>query len=139
MPEDVLRLYEEAAGIADQSPRSAAALLRTALEVLTSNHLGQMGVSLNNAIGNLVSDGRLDPELQKAMDVLRVTGNGAVHPREVQLDDSAPHAAAMFELLNLAVERLVARPNRIAHLYEQLPETNLAAIGRRDAASSETS
>lgn len=134
MPEDVVALYEEAASIADLSPRSAAALLRTALEVLTSNHLGQAGARLNDAIGNLVAQGQLDPELQQAMDIVRVTGNGAVHPREVQLDeDDTQSVQALFELLNLTVERLIARPQRIARIYEQLPKDKLDQINRRDS------
>jgi hypothetical protein len=133
MPADVLSLYEEAVSIADLSPRSASALLRTALEVLTINHLGQDGVSLNDGIGNLVKDGSLDDALQKAMDYLRVTGNGAVHPREVQLDDKAQSVEALFELLNLVVERLVYRPQRIAHLYAQLPESKRQQVEQRDS------
>jgi hypothetical protein len=133
MPPDVLALYDEAASIADLSPRSASALLRTALEVLTTNHLGQQNVSLNDAIGNLVKDGRLDESLQQAMDYLRLTGNGAVHPREVQLDDQSPSVEALFELLNLVVERLVYRPQRIAHLYAQLPESKRQAVDQRDS------
>lgn len=133
MPADVQALYEEAASIADLSPRSAAALLRTGLEVLTGNHLGQSNVMLNDAIANLVANGRLDPELQQAMDFLRLTGNGAVHPRELQLEDSSQSVLALFELLNLAVERLVARPQRINRLYEQLPQEKRDAIDRRDS------
>ncbi|GAT03813.1 uncharacterized protein RMCFA_3925 [Mycolicibacterium fortuitum subsp. acetamidolyticum] len=135
MPTDVLSLYEEAASISDLSPRSAAALLRTGLEVLTTNHLGQEGVRLNDAIGNLVRDGSLDESLQQAMDYLRLTGNGAVHPREVQLDDQAQSVEALFELLNLVVERLVYRPQRIAHLYAQLPESKRQAVEQRDSNS----
>ncbi|GAT01604.1 DUF4145 domain-containing protein [Mycolicibacterium fortuitum] len=133
MPADVLSLYEEAVSIADLSPRSASALLRTALEVLTTNHLGQQGVKLNDAIGSLVRDGRLDESLQQAMDYLRLTGNGAVHPREVQLDDQSQSVEALFELLNLVVERLVYRPQRIAHLYAQLPESKRQAVEERDS------
>ncbi|OBB26314.1 hypothetical protein A5792_04275 [Mycolicibacterium peregrinum] len=132
MPEDVLDLYNEARMVADLSPRSASALLRTALEVLTTNHLGQDGVRLNDAIGNLVQAGRLDDELQQAMDVLRLTGNGAVHPREVRLDDNSNDATAMFELLNLVVDRLVVRPARIRKLYADLPESKREQIDKRD-------
>jgi len=133
MPPDVLSLFEEAVSIADLSPRSASALLRTALEVLTTKHLGQEGVSLNDGIGNLVRDGSLDESLQQAMDYLRLTGNGAVHPREVQLDDQAQSVEALFELLNLVVERLVYRPQRIAHLYAQLPESKRQQVEKRDS------
>ncbi|CDO06403.1 DUF4145 domain-containing protein [Mycolicibacterium cosmeticum] len=132
MPDDVLELYREASSVADVSPRSAAALLRTALEVLTRNHLGQSGVSLNDAIGNLVKDRQLSVKLQQAMDVLRITGNDYVHPREVQLDDSAKEASAMFDLLNIIVDRLIVEPQRIAQLYADLPESKRQQVERRD-------
>lgn len=132
MPSAVKALYDEARTVAGFSPRSAAALLRTALEVLVQEHLGQGGVGLNDAIGNLVKAGRLDEELQQAMDLLRLTGNGAVHPREIRLDDTQPGAGAMFELLNLVVDRLVARPLKIERLYEQLPQSKKDQIGKRD-------
>lgn len=132
MPEDVLSLYDEARSVVDLSPRSASALLRTGLEVLLHNHLDQAGVALNEAIGNLVRAGKLDQELQQAMDFLRLTGNGAVHPKELQLDDRANNAEALFELLNLAVERLVTRPVKIRKLYEQLPESKRQAADKRD-------
>lgn len=131
MPDDVKDLYEEARTVADLSPRSAAALLRTALETLTREHLG-LKAGLNDAIAELVRQGRLDAELQRAMDLLRVTGNGAVHPSELQLDDSLPEAEALFELLNLIVERLVSVPKRIERLYNDLPETRRQQIDARD-------
>lgn len=132
MPDDVLALYEEAGSIADLSPRSASALLRTALEVLVQNHLGQKG-SLNDAIGNLVSDGRIDADLQKAMDVLRLSGNSAVHPKEIRLDDTKGDATAYFELLNMVVERLVVRTQRLQNIYDALPESKRKQIAERDA------
>lgn len=132
MPEDVLALYAEARSVVDLSPRSASALLRTGLEVLAHNHLEQAGVVLNDAIGNLVRAGKIDEELQQAMDFLRLTGNGAVHPKELQLDDQANNAEALFELLNLAVERLIRRPQKIRKLYEQIPESKRQAVEKRD-------
>jgi|SRR5664280_250561 len=134
MPEDVKALYEEARSIADLSPRSAAALLRTALETLTRKHLGQKG-RLNEAIGDLVSAGKIDQSLQQAMDLVRITGNGSVHPAELQPDDTSATASALFEILNLIVERLVAQPNRIRQLYGQLPEAQLQQVERRDGMS----
>lgn len=132
MPDDVLALYREAGAIADISPRSASALLRTALEVLVQNHLGRNG-KLNDAIGDLVKDGLLDDELQQAMDVLRLVGNGAVHPKEIRLDDTKGEATAYFELLNIVVERLIVRPQRLNNLYAALPESKRNQIEQRDS------
>lgn len=134
MPDDVRALYEEARGVADLSPRSAAALLRTALETLTREHLQQEG-RLNDAIGRLVAKGALDESLQQAMDLVRITGNGAVHPSELQADDTGATAHALFEIVNLIVERLVAQPKRIQRLYDQLPEPQRQQVSRRDESS----
>ncbi|MDZ7883934.1 MAG: DUF4145 domain-containing protein [Mycobacterium sp.] len=125
-------LYNEAGAIADISPRGAAALLRTALEVLTSNHLGQPDVKLTNAIGNLVKAGQIDKRLQQAMDVLRVTGNDAVHPHQLRLADGTDEATALFKLLNLIVDRLVAIPQQIDSLYDAIPESKRDYIDQRD-------
>eukprot|EP01031_Cornospumella_fuschlensis_P049643 gene49643-60771_t len=78
LPENVLSIYNEAANIVNSSPRGALALLRLAIQELCIN-LGESGKDLNKDIGNLVSKGLL-PDVQKALDVVRVIGNNAVHP-----------------------------------------------------------
>ena len=77
MPEDVHKVYEEAAAIANQSPRAASALLRLAIEILLKD-LGEAG-TINGRHKNLVKKG-LDERIQQALDIVRVTGNNAVHP-----------------------------------------------------------
>ena len=72
MPEDVHKVYEEAAAIANQSPRAASALLRLAIEILLKD-LGEAG-TINEGIKNLVKKG-LDERIQQALDIVRVTGN----------------------------------------------------------------
>ncbi len=124
-------LYEEARAVAGVSPRAAAALLRVALERLTA-HLGYGEKKLNDAIGALVAEGRLAPDLQQAMDALRITGNDASHPGEVRLDDEAGGLAALFEIVNVLVERLVSIPTRISKIYGALPEDKRAQVERRD-------
>ena len=52
LPDNVKQVYEEAAAIADQSPRAACALLRLAVEMLLE-HLGRTG-NLNTNIKKLV-------------------------------------------------------------------------------------
>jgi hypothetical protein len=132
MPDPVRELYEEARAVATVSPRAAAALLRVALERLTA-HLGHGDKKLNDAIGALVAEGRLAPDLQQAMDALRVTGNDASHPGEVRLDDEAGGVQALFEIVNVLVERLVSIPTRISKIYDALPPAKRQQIEERDA------
>jgi hypothetical protein len=132
MPSDVKALYDEARVAAPVSARSACALLRVALETLTREHLGYRTLTLDQAIARLVSEGRIDPELQQAMDVLRLTGNGAVHPREIQLDDAQGTVHALFEMVNVVTDRLIGFPARVLKLYESLPPEKRAHIEQRD-------
>lgn len=130
MPEDVSRDYKEARAICNDSPRGAAALLRLSIQKLCK-HLGEPGEHINTDIGSLVQKG-LPERVQKALDVVRVTGNNAVHPGEMQLEDSAEIVQSLFGLINLIVENRIAEPRKIDALFESLPEGARAAIVRRD-------
>lgn len=129
MPADVRLDYEEAAKIFTQSPRGAAALLRLAVQKLMV-HLGEKGKKIDDDIKSLVSKG-LNSVIQQALDVVRVTGNNAVHPGMLEADDTDV-AYQLFPLLNLIVESMISMPARVSEMYEQLPEGARAAINRRD-------
>jgi len=75
MPDDVRLDYVEARDVVVRSPRSAAALLRLAVQKLTID-LGENGKNLNEDIGRLVKKG-LPPRIQQALDAVRVIGNNA--------------------------------------------------------------
>lgn len=130
MPHDVRAEYEEARRIASASPRSAAALLRLAIQRLCV-HLGQPGKNLNKEIGALVEHG-LPVEMQQALDVLRVVGNNAVHPGELSPDDVADVASSLFSLLNEIIEERISRPKKRRELFDALPEGARKAIEKRD-------
>ena len=82
---NIINDYLEAARIFSDSPRSSAALLRLALQKLC-RQLGERGENINEDIKNLVSKG-LNPLVQKSLDALRITGNNAVHPGEINLQE----------------------------------------------------
>jgi hypothetical protein len=136
MPEEVRREYAEAASIVVISPRGAGALLRLALQKLMVE-LGEKSGDLNTDIGSLVKKG-LDSDVQKALDSLRVIGNNAVHPLELDLSDDAETVGALFGLLNFIVEDRIARPQKLASLYDQLPKGAKQAIERRDGVTDES-
>lgn len=131
LPEDARQDVEEARGIINLSPRSAAALLRLALEKLC-NHLGAEGRSLDSKVGWLVENRRLDPMVQQALDVVRVVGNEAVHPGTLDLRDNVQDVTVLFGMINEIVEDLITRPKRIRERYEMLPEAKRKAAEKRD-------
>jgi len=131
MPEDVKKDYEEASAVLAHSPRACAALLRLALQRLCV-HLGQPGKVLNNDIKALIQQRGLKPQIQQALDIVRVTGNNAVHPGEMNLDDNQEIALSLFTVINLIVEEMIVIPNQIQELYSALPEEDRERIARRD-------
>jgi hypothetical protein len=131
MPHNVSEDYEEARSIAAASPRSACALLRLALQKLMV-HLGEKSENLNDDIGALVKRG-LPMRVQQALDVLRVIGNNAVHPGELDLKDDAETATALFGALNMIVDVMITQPQAVDSLYAKLPKRSKEAINKRDS------
>ena len=129
LPDDVKAVYEEASTISSQSPRAASALLRLALQMLLE-HIGRTG-TLDTNIKNLVEEG-LDPQIQKALDIVRVTGNHAVHPGKIVFDDTTD-VQAIFYLVNIIADTFITQPKRIQKLYDNLPEDARKAIKKRDS------
>ncbi|MER9473535.1 DUF4145 domain-containing protein [Mesorhizobium sp. M0520] len=113
------------------SPRSAAALLRQAIQRLC-RHVGGDGKNINDDIASLVKK-VLDPRVQKALDVVRVIGNNAVHPGQIDLKDDRATAAKLFGLVNLIADIMVTQPKHIDAMFEGLPEGARKAIEKRDA------
>ena len=131
MPDDCKIDFEEAREISSRSPRGAAALLRLCLQRLCI-HLGGKGKKVDDDIAQLVRQG-VDPKIQQAFDVVRVTGNHAVHPGTISLEENPEHVTVMFEMINLIVEEIISRPKKVADLFQSLPVNALEAIMRRDA------
>ena len=94
-------------------------------------HLGQPGKNINTDIGNLVNEG-LDRRVQMALDVVRVVGNNAVHPGQIDMSDNIEIATRLFDLVNLIADRMITQPRRVEEMYNALPESALDAIKRRD-------
>jgi hypothetical protein len=130
LPDDVAADYSEAGDIVNASPRGAAALLRLAIQKLCK-HLGEPGKNINDDIAALVKKG-LDPRVQKALDVVRVIGNNAVHPGEIDLRDNRDTAQRLFALTNLIADIMISQPKAVDEIYGGLGPGPLAAIEKRD-------
>jgi hypothetical protein len=131
LDDDIKRDFKEASTILDASPRGAAALLRLCVQKLCKQ-LGEAGDNLNADIASLVQRG-LDVHVQQALDIVRVVGNNAVHPGQLDIRDDRPTATTLFGLVNEIAEDLLSKPARVKALYEKVvPETARAAIAKRD-------
>jgi hypothetical protein len=132
MPADVKADFLEANEILDKSPRGAAALLRLGIQKLMI-HLGEKGKNINGDIASLVQKG-LDTRIQKALDVVRVVGNSAVHPGQIDLSDDKTIATKLFGLVNVIVESQITQAKHIEEMYDTIvPDTVKLQIAQRDA------
>lgn len=131
LSEDILKDYLEAVSIINKSPRGAAALLRLAIQKLCKE-LGQPGKDLNKDIAKLVSQG-LPKGVQKALDIVRVTGNESVHPGQIDISDDIESAKKLFRLVNFIAEKMITQPKEIDALYDGLPEDKRKQIDQRDS------
>ncbi|MFZ6049396.1 DUF4145 domain-containing protein [Pseudomonas sp. CR3202] len=130
LSEEIKTDYAEAACVLSDSPRAAAALLRLALQKLCKQ-LGEKGENINEDIKNLVAKG-LNPLVQKSLDALRITGNNAVHPGEIDLQEEPERVVKLFGLINFIASKMITEPKEIESFYSQLPEGALDAVDRRD-------
>lgn len=130
MPKEILSIFNEARLIYQDSTRSAAALLRLSIQMLLK-HLGETGENINSDIGNLVKKG-LPPRIQKALDIVRVTGNEAVHPGVIDTDNKKI-VLELFNLVNLIIEKTIEEEAKINEIFESLPEGKKEGIKNRDA------
>jgi hypothetical protein len=96
------------------------------------SHLGEKGKNLNDDIGGLVKRG-LPQKIQKALDSVRVIGNNAVHPGQIDIKDDIQTAAALFELVNLIVDVMITQEKKVDEIYNKIPESIKEQIKERDS------
>jgi hypothetical protein len=130
LTDEIKELYSEAALILNDSPRASAALLRLALQLLLKE-LGGTGNHIDADIKAIVAKG-VDPQVQKAMDIVRVSGNNGAHPGEIQLNEDPNLVKKMFELINFIATKMITSKKEIDGLFDGLPDSIKDAIDRRD-------
>jgi hypothetical protein len=130
MPEKIKEDFEEARRVVNISPRASSALLRLAIQKLMI-HLDEKGQNINDDIANLVKKG-LPEKIQKALDAVRVIGNIAIHPGQIDLKDDTQTAISLFELLNMIVDTMITQPRKVNDIYSKLPNSTRKAIEERD-------
>lgn len=129
IPDEVKRDYDEANAISMISPRASAALLRLAIQKLCK-YLGCDGSNINEDIAQLVKKG-LHVTIQQSLDIVRVIGNNAVHPGQINVDNRDV-VMQLFALINLIAESMITVPQKVESLYDSLPEGAREAISKRD-------
>lgn len=131
MDQEIQDLYIEASAIVADSPRGATALLRLSLQLLLKQ-LGKPGKDINDDIKALVAKG-LSPKIQQALDLLRVVGNNAVHPGQIDLNDGRDIAFRLFGILNFIADEMLTKPREIERLYSDVvPAETKRHISERD-------
>lgn len=130
LPEDVRQYYNEANEIARASPRAAAMLVRLAIEALCRKLVPGKN-RLDNAIRALVGKG-LSKRTQKALDVVRVTGNNAAHLGQIDDGDDLPAAETLLRLVNLIAEEVISRTKEVDALYDAMPVGVRERIAKAD-------
>ena len=133
MPPEIVEDFMEAKRIFPFSARSSAALLRLSIQKLCI-YLGEKGKDINKDIQGLVNKG-LPQHIQQALDIVRVIGNEAVHPGEINVRDNPEIAKKLFGLVNEIIEDRISKIHKqaeIEKIYQTLPENKLEGIRQRN-------
>ncbi len=131
MPEPARGAFDEASKVLSASPRAAAALARLALQQLCTT-LGYTQKTIDKQIAAMVADG-LPPEIQKMLDAVRVFGNNAVHPGEIDVRDDKATVEVLLACMNSVCQRLITEKRQIEEIYAKLPQGARDTIAKRDS------
>lgn len=71
-------------------------------------------------------------KIQKVLDSVRVIGNNAVHPGQINLKDDRETAILLFELVNMIVEFTITQRKRVDAIFDKIPEGAKKQIKKRD-------
>lgn len=71
-------------------------------------------------------------EIQQMLDSVRVIGNNAVHPGQIDIKDNKELALSLLSFINLIVDNRITQPKKILDIYNLLPDSYRNSIERRD-------
>ena len=140
MPDDVKKMYDEAANVFELSPRSSAALIRLTLELLLKKYLVNDGKkhSLNEMIGMLSAN---TPSLvMEFMDLIRDKGNSEVHPElqklehewgDITREPDKDEILYLFKYINI-ICGFIGLSDKANEDFESLPEQKRLHITKRN-------
>lgn len=121
LPESAMVNYKEAASVFSRSPRAAAAMLRLVVQDICV-FMGGKGKDMQKDIDYLIKEKELPKNMVKAMDAVRIVGNEAIHPGEMDLQDDAQTVGVLFGLVNRIAEKLITEPRKDEEFYASLPD-----------------
>ncbi|EQA6177520.1 DUF4145 domain-containing protein [Campylobacter jejuni] len=138
MPENVKEIYEEASLVLGDSPRASCALLRLALQELMKYlkeniqiYNGLKNRNINEDIKEIINIGNFYQEqkesLEEAMNSIRLIGNKASHPSELDINDNSEIANILFEMINFIVGEIITKPKEREERLNKLK----SAIGEK--------
>ncbi|HFZ5136831.1 TPA: DUF4145 domain-containing protein [Campylobacter jejuni] len=138
MPGNVKEIYEEASLVLSDSPRAACALLRLALQKLMKYlkeniqiYNGLKNRNINEDIEEIINIGNFYQDqkemLEKAMNSVRLIGNKASHPSELDINDNPEIANTLFEMINFIVGEIITKPKEREERLNKLK----SAIGEK--------
>ncbi|MCA8834723.1 MAG: DUF4145 domain-containing protein [Proteobacteria bacterium] len=139
MPDSVKEIFDEARKVHEDSPRAAAALLRVALEELTT-HLGETDGTLNARIRKLREKG-LSPQAIKNLDTVRITANeGGAHSGQIDLTgaDGKDIVNKLFGLVNHIVKTTITEPAEFEKIAQALPAEKIKGAEDSDKPKDKT-
>lgn len=132
LPKEIQDDYNEARAVVGHSLRSAAALLRLAIEKLCID-LNKQHMKLDDHITTLVKNG-LDEETALMLHAVRLGGNNSVHPvDQIGVTTSREIVATLFWLVNEIADEMISKPRRRAEALKLIPEDELARIAKNNA------
>lgn len=126
MPEEVKKTYNEASQVLNDSPRAACALLRLALEelllYLQENCVEYKSLQHDTLYKNIDGLAKLgiSSRLKKAFEIVRITGNNAIHPGRLDINDNLDIAYALFDLLNIITQETITHPKELDEMFNRV-------------------